>query len=178
MPSVSEPCATPYAPNPMITAIADSGSTTSTPHSAASSRTLSSSVPRRPRASATKRAVSLRPRPSDFSTRIPSADSSITVARSPAWSWARRASREKRRSSIKVSAVSGSVVSAMTSPSHGDSHSSTATPATSVSTLTTRKIPENATNQRIVVRSVVARDSSCPDGHRSWNETGSRCRWV
>ena len=51
--------------------------------------------------------MSRRPRPSDFSTRMPSADSSTTVARSPTWSWARRAAREYRRSSASVVTVSG-----------------------------------------------------------------------
>ena len=77
-----------------MTAIAPSGTSTTTVHSAASSRTFVSSVPRRPRASARNRAVSRRPRPSDFSTRMPSTDSSTTVARSPTWSWDRRAARE------------------------------------------------------------------------------------
>ena len=55
-------------------------------------------------------------------------------------------------------------MTAITSPSHGESHTSTPTPTTTVSAFTTRKIPENMTNQRIVVRSEVARDSSWPDG--------------
>lgn len=107
---------------------------------------------------------------------MPSADSSTIVARSPAWSCARRAARENRRSSASVSTVSGTAVTATTSPNKGESHTNTPMPTTSVSPLTTRKIPEKATNHRIVVRSDVARDSSCPDAHRSWNATGSRCR--
>ena len=67
-------------------------------------------------------------------------------------------------------------MTAITSPSHGESHTSTPTPTTTVSAFTTRKIPENITNQRIVVRSEVARDSSWPDAQRSWKATGSRCR--
>jgi hypothetical protein len=45
-----------------------------------------------------------------------------------------------------------------------------------VSAFTTRKIPENMTNHRTVMRSEVARDSSWPDAQRSWNATGRRCR--
>ena len=67
---------------------------------------------------------------------------------------------------------------ATTRPNHGDSHTSTPTPTTTVSAFTTRKMPENMTNQRIVVRSEVARDSSWPEAQRSWKATGSRCRWA
>ncbi len=77
---------------------------------------------------------------------------------------------------MSVATVSGTAVTATTSPSHGESHTSTPMPTTTVTLLTTRKMPANATNQRIVVRSDVARESSCPDAHRSWNATGRRCR--
>ena len=49
----------------------------------------------------------------------------------------------------------------------GESHTSTPTPTTTVTPLTTRKIPEKATNQRMVVRSEVARESSWPEAQRS-----------
>src|ERR1700683_1578657 len=61
-------------------------------------------------------------------------------------------------------------------PSHQLSWISSATTATNVITLVTRKIRPNPANRRIDDRSVVARDSSWPDCHSSWNEGGSRCR--
>jgi hypothetical protein len=46
---------------------------------------------------------------------------------------------------------------------------------TTVAELAIRKTKPNPTNRRIVLRSVVNRDSNCPEGQRSWKLTGSRC---
>ncbi|CAM5317553.1 hypothetical protein SALBM135S_06174 [Streptomyces alboniger] len=50
-------------------------------------------------------------------------------------------------------------------------------PTTIVTLLTTRKVSGKARNMRSSIRSVVPRERSCPDAHRSWKATGSRWRW-
>ncbi len=47
-----------------------------------------------------------------------------------------------------------------------------------VAVLAIRKTKPKPTKRRSVDRSVVSRDSSWPDGHWSWNETGNRCTWA
>lgn len=50
------------------------------------------------------------------------------------------------------------------------------TPTTIVTPLTSRNVSGKARNWRSSIRSVVARESNCPEAHRSWKATGSRCR--
>ena len=49
---------------------------------------------------------------------------------------------------------------------------------TVVTVLAKMNTAANPTKRRSVDRSVVMRDSSWPDGQRSWKDTGSRCRWA
>ena len=45
-----------------------------------------------------------------------------------------------------------------------------------IAVLTIRKTNAKPTKRRSVDRSVVSRDSSWPEGQRSWKATGNRCR--
>ena len=116
------------------------------------------------------------PRPSAFSTRTPVADSSTSVARSPCWSWTRRDSTRYRFSNLRQIGTTGTNTAPVIRPSHQFRWMSSAITAMNVIVLVTMKIRPNPANLRIVDRSVVARDSSWPDCHSSWNEMGSRCR--
>ena len=66
----------------------------------------------------------------------------------------------------------------MSSPSHQFSRISRAMTARNVATFVMKKMVPNPANRRIADRSVVARESSCPDCHSSWNAACRRCRWA
>ena len=100
------------------------------------------------------------PRPSAFSTRMPVAASSISVARSPCWSCTRRESTRYRFSNLKQTGRTGANTAPVIRPSHQFRWISSATTAANVITLVTMKIRPNPANLRIADRSVVARDSS------------------
>ena len=67
----------------------------------------------------------------------------------------------------------GAAVAATTSPSGQYIVRSTIVTAVTCRTLTTRKSRPNPLNRRMAERSVVARESSCPDCHRVWKLIGS-----
>ena len=122
------------------------------------------------------RAAASSRRPSALSTRMPVAASSTYVARSPSWSWARRDSTRYRRSKRVQSTTTGRKTHPVSRPSHQFSRISSAMTAMKVTTLVMKKTMPNPANRRIADRSVVARDSSWPDCHSSWNPACSRCR--
>ena len=62
------------------------------------------------------------------------------------------------------------------SPSHQLRLISSALTAVNVMVEMNRNTMPNPMNRRMVPRSVVARDSSWPDCHSSWNAGSSRCR--
>jgi hypothetical protein len=155
-----------------------SGSSTIAPHSSDTIRALRISVPRSSIACSANFFARCGPRPNALSTRMPSADSSTVVAKSPSWSWASRATILYLRSNTVEIAISGSAPISTVSPSQKSSVNSTTSPTISVTLLTTRKTPTNAMKRRMVERSATARDSSWPDCQRSWNAIGSRCKWL
>ena len=61
-------------------------------------------------------------------------------------------------------------------PSHQFSLISNPITAMNVIVLVIRKTVPKPANRRIAARSLVARDSNCPDCQASWNAGGSRCR--
>ena len=115
-------------------------------------------------------------RPRAFSTRTPVAASSTSVVRSPSWSCTRRDSTLYRRSNLVQKTSTGANIAPVIRPSHQFSRmSSTVTPK-NITMLVIRKTIPNPANRRMDDRSVVARDSSWPDCHSSWNAGSSRCR--
>ena len=62
------------------------------------------------------------------------------------------------------------------SPSHQFSVMSRQVTAVNVMIEVNRNTTPNPANRLIELRSVVARDSSCPDCHSSWKAGSSRCR--
>ena len=140
-------------------------------------RALRSSVSRSVSACAVNFCSACLPRPNAFSTRMPCTLSSTEVARSPAWSWLWRASaavassrtgsrcttaaRARRGRSCRAASASGTAARV---------------PTTIVITLTTSSTTPNAIQRRSMLMSCIMRLSSCPDCHRSWNDTGRRCR--
>ena len=92
-PSDSELSATATTPPNVTPASTICGYASNTVKNAASVTTLASSAVRSVEAPAVKRAPICGRRPKDLITRMPWADSSTMVARSPVRSWARRASR-------------------------------------------------------------------------------------
>ena len=75
-----------------------------------------------------------------------------------------------------LAAATGRKIPAVSSPSHQFSRISRITTVTNVTVFVTRKMVPNPANRRIADRSVVARDSSCPDCHSSWKPVSSACR--
>ncbi|CAM5643615.1 hypothetical protein SVIOM342S_01338 [Streptomyces violaceorubidus] len=176
VPADSAPSATCTAPTTSAAPIATSGSVTMTAQMAASSRALRSSVPRSVCDSSWKARAWLRCRPKPLMIRTPSTLSSTTVVRSPTWSCARRATAEYFFSKIPQVIITGMAGPRMTSPSVQSWTSMMPTPTRIVTPLTSRKVSGKARNMRSSIRSVVPRESSCPEAQRSWKATGSRCR--
>lgn len=174
MPADSSPSATCTVPSTSAAPIATSGSVTMTAQIVASSRALRSSVPRSVDDSSRKARAWLRCRPKPLMILIPRTLSSTTVVRSPAWSWARRATTAYRFSKYTHITTTGTAGPRMTSPSVQSWSSMMTTPKRIVTELTSRNVSGKARNMRSRPRSEVARDSNCPEGHRSWNATGSR----
>jgi hypothetical protein len=81
-------------PASRLSAKITSGTSSSHSHRPAIARAFSISVPRSSSAWLAKFASACLPRPNALSTRMPCTDSSTVVARSPAWSWLRRATTE------------------------------------------------------------------------------------
>ncbi len=79
---------------------------------------------------------------------------------------------------LRLTRNNGPALATTISPSGQYIRSSSTLTVMKVATLTTRKISPKERNLRMVPRSLVARESSCPDCHWSWKETGSRCRWA
>ena len=81
------------------------------------------------------------------------------------------------RSKLRVTSTSGTMITAVISPSGGDSQASTADPDHRGDRVDDQEDPGEG-HEPADGRQVGAwhRDSSCPDGHRSWKATGSRCR--
>ncbi|CAM5553875.1 hypothetical protein SMICM304S_06108 [Streptomyces microflavus] len=127
--------------------------------------------------SARKASAWLRWRPKPLTIRMPSTLSSTTVVRSPTWSWAFRATSEYFVSNTEHRTISGTAGASSTRPSDQSWANRMTKPTRIVAALTTRKVSGNARNIRSSIRSVVPRDSSWPEGERSWKATGSRCRW-
>ncbi len=117
----------------------------------------------------------LRWRPNPLTIRMPSTLSSTTVVRSPVWSWAFRATSEYFVSNTEHRITSGTTGTSSTRPSDQSWAKRITKPTRIVAELTTRKVSGNARNIRSSIRSVVPRDRSWPEGHRSWKATGSRC---
>lgn len=107
---------------------------------------------------------------------MPSTLSSTSVVRSPTWSCARRATFEYRFSKSQQTIITGTAGASSTSPSVHSWASMMTKPTRIVTPLTSRNVSGKARNIRSSIRSVVPRDSNCPEGQRSWNATGSRCR--
>ena len=115
-------------------------------------------------------------RPSAFSTRTPVAASSTSVVRSPSWSCTRRDSTLYRRSNLVQKTSTGANIAPVIRPSHQFRWMSSAVTPKNITMLVIRKTIPNPANRRMDDRSVVARDSSWPDCHSSWNAGSSRCR--
>ncbi len=176
VPADRVPSATRTVPRTSAAPIASSGRVTITAKIDASSRAFASSVPRSVPDSSRKARAWLRCRPKPLTMRMPSTLSSTTVVRSPTWSCARRATSEYRRSNIAHTIITGTAGPRITSPSAQSWASMMTTPTRIVTPLTSRNVSGKARNWRSSIRSVVPRDSSCPDAHRSWKATGSRWR--
>ena len=91
-PRVSECVLTAIAPRTMIRPMTAFGIRSSSAQNEPSRPAFSTWVRQTSAAWASCLAEACRPRPSAFSTRMPVAASSISVARSPCWSWTRRES--------------------------------------------------------------------------------------
>ena len=111
-------------------------------------------------------------------TRSPSALSSTVLATSPVWSCE---SRDRRVYSVWLrSTVTtiGTVETSTTSPSGQYIASSSPVTTTICRKLRIRKTRPNPRNRRIMLRSVMIRDSSWPDCQLLWKPIGSSCIWA
>ena len=111
-------------------------------------------------------------------TRIATAASSARVARSPCSSCTRRETTTYSFSKRIDSHTMGAAVQATTRPSGQYIVSSTTVTAVTWRMLMNRNSIPKPKKRRIADRSVVARDSSCPNCHRLWKLIGSACRWA
>ena len=112
-------------------------------------------------------------RPNDLITRMPTAPSSASVARSPCSSCTRRETTTYDFSKRIDSHTIGAAVAATTSPSGQYMLSRTIVTTVTCRMLMTRNSRPKPLNRRIADRSVVARDSSWPDCHLLWKLIGS-----
>ncbi len=98
------------------------------------------------------------------------------MVRSPSWSWDRRARILYRRSNRVQKTSTGANKTAVTRPSHQLSEISRPVTAANVMIEMKMNTSPKPANRLIEERSVVARESSWPDCHSSWNAGSSRCR--
>ena len=113
----------------------------------------------------------LRCRPNALMIRMPSTDSSTTVARSPPGP-ARRAAREYRASKTEQTSPAARMAAQhQPEPRAGDNRTRSRAGSQRV-----HHQEHPGTRGTADLRSDVARDSSCPEAQRSWKATGSRCR--
>ncbi len=104
---------------------------------------------------------------------MPTAPSSARVARSPCSSWTWRETTTYLFSKRFESSTIGNAVTATTRPSGQYIDSSRPVTTTSCVTLMTRNSMPKPKKRRMLLRSVVTRDSSWPDCHLPWNAIGS-----
>ncbi len=139
----------------------------------ADSATLSMLVLRSRPAAASYRRETCSLRPKDLMTRTPTAPSSESVARSPCSSCTCREMTTYRFSKRIESQTIGTAAAATTSPNGQYMCSRTPVVTVSWTALMRRKSIPKPLKRRIADRSVVARDSSCPDCQRLWKLIGS-----
>ena len=172
-PGVRAPRPTPIAPSSSTTTTARFGITSRKLQNRAESRTLSMLVACSFRAARSYCSATCSLRPKDLITRMPTAPSSDSVARSPCSSCTRRETTTYVFSKRIESHTIGAAAAATTSPSGQYMFSSTIVTTVTWRTLITRNSSPKPLNRRIAERSVVARESSCPDCHLLWKLIGS-----
>ena len=109
-------------------------------------------------------------------TRSPSADSSTCVATWPAWSCACRDRRVYSCWKCSTVSVIGTIDTATTTPSGQYITSRIVVMTVICRMLSNRNVSPKDMNRRMVPRSFMIRDNSCPDCQPPWNDIGRICR--